>query len=206
MSPVTHFLASWTIANSCEIGRRGRLLVTIAGVIPDLDGLGYVAERLTVDSEQPLLWYSKYHHVLAHNLGCALLVTLLAFFLSRRSGATALLSFVSFHVHLLCDLIGSRGPDGYQWPIPYLLPFSRALELKWQGQWQFDAWPNKLIGVTLLGATIFLAWKRGCSPFEMVSRPADEAFVGLLRRWFGSPRRLTPPAPTASCGSGNPTT
>jgi len=40
----------------------------------------------------------------------------------------ALLAFVSFHLHLAEDILGSRGPDGYQWPIRYLKPFSQAAE------------------------------------------------------------------------------
>ena len=52
---------------------------------------------------------------------------------------TALLVFISFHLHLLCDLIGARGPDGDQWPIPYLKPFSNSVQLAWHGQWALNA-------------------------------------------------------------------
>jgi hypothetical protein len=94
---------------------------------------------------------------------------------------TAALAFLSFHLHLLGDLVGARGPDGYQWPIPYLLPFSRAWEWTWEGQWALNAWPNFALTIALLLATFFLAWKRGFSPLEILSARTDQGFVRTLR-------------------------
>jgi inner membrane protein len=91
---------------------------------------------------------------------------------------------LSFHIHLLEDLLGSRGPEGYQWPIPYFMPFSRACELSWHYQWALNAWPNFAITILLLMLTFYLAWLRGFSPLEMVSLRADAAFVGALRERF----------------------
>jgi hypothetical protein len=67
--PITHLLIGWTLAQTVPLTRRDRALATLAGVIPDIDGLGIVAEFLTHDSQHPLLWWSAYHHVLAHNVG-----------------------------------------------------------------------------------------------------------------------------------------
>jgi hypothetical protein len=39
-----------------------------------------------------------------------------------------------------------------------------------------------LITALLLAATIYIVWKKGCSPLEMVSKRADAALVSLLRR------------------------
>ena len=119
-------------------------MITLAGVIPDIDGLGIIPELLTRNSAHPLLWFSEYHHQL-HNLAFGLLVTGVAFGLARQKWKTALLVLVSFHLHLFEDLIGARGPDGYQWPIPYLWPFSRGGGLVWSGQWALNAWPNFVI-------------------------------------------------------------
>ena len=90
--------------------------------------------------------------------------------------------FVSFHLHLLCDLLGARGPDGDQWPIPYLKPFSNAVQLTWHGQWALNAWQNFVITGLLLLATFWIAWKHGSSPVELVSDSANESFVSALRR------------------------
>ena len=66
MSPVTHFLFGWMVANSTEFNRRERAMVAIAGVIPDADGLGVIPEVLTRGSAHPLPWFTLYHHTL-HN-------------------------------------------------------------------------------------------------------------------------------------------
>ena len=101
MSPVTHLLLGWTVANTTRLNRRERALVTLAGVIPDVDGLGMVADFLTRYSDKPLEWWGRFHHVLAHNLGFALVATGVAFFLSVRRRVAAALVFLSFHLHLL---------------------------------------------------------------------------------------------------------
>ena len=41
MIPPTHFLISWVIADAATKSRCDRTLVTLAGVIPDIDGFGY---------------------------------------------------------------------------------------------------------------------------------------------------------------------
>lgn len=114
MSPITHFLIGWLVATPKKLTYRERNIVAFAGIIPDLDGLGIVAEVLTQNSSYPLLWWSDYHHILGHNIGFAVLVTLLALIFSKQRFLVAFLTFISFHLHLLGDLVGSRGPDGYQ--------------------------------------------------------------------------------------------
>jgi inner membrane protein len=99
---------------------------------------------------------------------------------------TALLVFISFHLHLLCDLIGARGPDGDQWPIPYLKPFSNSIQLTWHGQWALNGWQNFLITGIFLLATLWLAWKYDSSPLELVSQPANRALTQALRQRFPS--------------------
>src|SRR5688572_2166977 len=140
MSPVTHFLLGWVTANAATLNRRERAMVTIAGVIPDADGLGLIAEVATRHSTRPLLWWSEYHHVLGHNIGFCLVVTALAFAFATRRWLTAGLVCLSFHLHLIGDLVGARGPDGEQWPIPYLSPFSGAWSWTWAGQWPLNGW------------------------------------------------------------------
>ena len=197
MSPATHFLASWVLANAAPLGRRERALIVCAGVAPDLDGLGIIPELLTRHSARPLLWFTQYHHHL-HTLAFALLVALAAFLIARRRWMAALLALASFHLHLFCDVIGARGPDQYGWPIPYLLPFSDAVQWSWRGQWALNGWQNFAITGALLLATLWMAWKLGRSPVEFVSRRADTALVAALRKRF--PRRAALEARKASLG------
>jgi membrane-bound metal-dependent hydrolase YbcI (DUF457 family) len=183
MSPVTHFLTGWVIANCTKLNRRERAIVTLACVAPDLDGLGIIPELLTRNTSHPLLWFTLYHHAL-HTLAFAFVVAVVAFALAHRRWKIAALAFLSFHIHLLEDVLGSRGPEGYQWPIPYLSPFSSSLQLTWSGQWGLNAWPNVAITVALLAITLGMAWRRGFSPLEMISLKADSAFVTALRNRF----------------------
>jgi inner membrane protein len=97
-------------------------------------------------------------------------------------GLTAFLVFISFHLHLLCDLIGARGPDGDQWPIPYLKPFSNSLQLAWHGQWALNAWQNFAITGFFLVTTFWIAWRYAASPLELVSQPANRALTQTLRQ------------------------
>lgn len=185
MNPLTHLMAGWLVAESAPVlSPRERALVAWAGVIPDLDGLGMPVEILTRDSRDPLLWFTEYHHTLGHNLGFALFCTALAFALAKNRVLTALLVAVSFHLHLLGDLIGARGPDGEQWPIPYLLPFSGRWQWIWSGQWPLNGWQNIVLTLIAMGAIFRLALRRGYSPVGLFSKRADRAFVETLRRRF----------------------
>src|SRR5260370_39070768 len=101
MSPVTHYLLSWIVANSARLERKERALVTLAGVAPDLDGLGIVPEWLTRNSAHPLQWFSEYHHTLGHNLVFALLLTAAGYLMASQGVKldSSLLAFLSFHLH-----------------------------------------------------------------------------------------------------------
>ena len=185
MSPITHFLMGWAVANSApSLGKRDRALVTWASVVPDLDGLGIIADRLTRNSSHPLNWWGDYHHTLGHNLGFVIVVAAIAAIFATQRVKTTLLVLLSFHLHLLADLVGARGPDGDQWPIPYLLPFSKQLQLTWSGQWALNGWPNFVITGVLIGMMFIFARQRGFSPLEMVSSKADDIFVRALRTRF----------------------
>jgi hypothetical protein len=184
MNPITHFLASWTVANVAELDKRERAAVTLAGIVPDIDGFGLFAERLTTDSNHPITWWSDYHHVLAHNLFFGLIITAVCISVATRKWTVAALALLSFHVHLLGDVIGAGGPDGEHWPIPYLWPFTERVQLVWQGQWAINAWQNVAITGLLLVVTFVLAWRRGYSPLEMISNKADIAFVRTLKERF----------------------
>jgi len=188
MSPVTHLLVGWLVANADKLNRRERAAVTIAGIAPDLDGLGVIPEYLSRHSAHPLDWWSNYHHVLAHNLWFGLAAALVAFGLATKRWTTALLALLAFHLHLLGDLVGARGPEGEQWPIFYFYPVSDR-GWNWSGQWSLNAWPNFVITGAALALAFYLAWKRGYSPLELISSRADRAFITTLRQRFPLPSR-----------------
>jgi hypothetical protein len=187
MHAITHALTGWVVAEGARLERRDRAIVTIASVIPDIDGAGIFAELATRGTDHELYWWSEYHHVLGHNLAFGLVVTAVAAAIAKQRLKTALVALAVFHVHLLADLVGSRGPDGYDWPIPYLYPLFRELELTWSGQWALNAWPNIAFTIALIALTVYLSWRRGYSVLEMFSSRADSAFVAALRNRFGAP-------------------
>jgi hypothetical protein len=184
MSPFTHLFLSWLVAETApSLSPRERALVTLSGVIPDIDGAGVFVEMATRDSENPLLWFSQYHHLL-HNALFGATVVAVAMLLSKKRALVGALSVVAFHLHLLCDIIGARGPDGAQWPIPYLLPFDSRIALAWEHQWSLNAWPNFLITGAAMIAIVCLARNRGYSIVSLVSKRADREFVEAIRRRF----------------------
>jgi inner membrane protein len=88
MNPATHFLTGWLIANADHLERRDSALVTLAGVIPDADGLGILTGIASQDQVAGLYLYSQYHHVLAHNVFFGLLLAATSYTLSKKKGLT----------------------------------------------------------------------------------------------------------------------
>lgn len=150
--------------------RRDRVLVTLAGVLPDLDGLTLLAGEEA---------YARWHHVLTHGAVAAVACSAVLAAFAQEKRRVALLAFAAFHVHLLCDLAGS-GPG---WPIHYLWPFSMR-ELMWDGQWNLTSWQNTVIGLTATLLCLACALWRGRTPVELFSLKADAAVVKTLRARF----------------------
>lgn len=184
MHIATHAILSWLVAESAPAtrhDRRGRMAITLAGIAPDLDGLGAPVEWLSSGS---LPWFTLYHHKILHNGLACTVVALLAWAWCRRDWRVGLMALIAGHLHLLCDILGSRGPDGHDWPIPYLAPFS-PWEWRWSGQWALNAWPN--IAITIAGL-VFITWlgaRRGRTPVELLHRGMDAGLVARLRVWWG---------------------
>ncbi len=199
MNPITHALVGWTVAQRLSPHRRDRLMITLAGILPDIDGFGLPVEALTDGKHD---WYSAWHHTLTHNLTAVVILSLALSGVSRlleqrrpaALGAPAPLAsrhvffacLLSAHLHLLGDLIGSKGPDGDPWPVPYFVPFS---DFTWVApfQWEINAWPNFALTIVLLFWMFRCAWRDGHSPIGLVSTRADNAFVATLRMRFGEP-------------------
>lgn len=184
MSPLTHLLISWSAASCFKINKKDRILATAAGVLPDIDGIGLGYDLLMKGDGRTLEYWSTYHHTLCHNIGFGLLIAIMALAAASRRWMTSCLVLLCFHLHLLCDVIGSRGPDGYQWPIPYLQPFSDAWQLAWAGQWQLNAWQNIAITSVAIIFILYQASKYGLSPLEIISSKANRVFSDTIQKRF----------------------
>jgi inner membrane protein len=169
MNPIVHAEASWLLSQGLR-ERRDRVLVTCAGLAPDLDGLSLLA------GEE---FYSRYHHVIFHGYVGALVTMAVCTALARQRALVALLSVAAFHGHLLCDLAGS-GPD---WPIHYLWPQSME-PWAWSGQWNLGSWQNSLIGLATTLACLACALPFRRTALELLSPRWDAEVVRTVRRRF----------------------
>lgn len=185
MHVVTHLLAGWAVAEHTVKTPRDRALVAWASVVPDLDGVGLIIDWIGGAFGQSWGYYEQFHRLALHGLPGAILCTALFAWLSNEKRVTALWVFVSYHLHLLGDVLGSRGsgPADF-WPLHYLMPVSDALTIHWRGQWPLTSWQNTTITVLLMVYAMALAIRRGRSPVRLFSVKGDESFVAVLRaRW-----------------------
>lgn len=198
MSPITHLIGSWLIASVATDNPRDRKLVTLAGMLPDADGLGLLVDLVNgviSGKENTFEYYQHFHHYLLHGWpGAIAVATLLASF-AHQKWRVLLLCLLTFHLHLLCDLIGSRGPSPSDlWAICYGEPlFSHPVWI-WRGQWRLDGWQNQSVFLVVFLVALWLAARRGYSFLELAGRRVDTVFVGVLQKWR---TRLHPNKPTS---------
>lgn len=175
MHPPSHLVISWMVGHRLP-ERRDRRLVAWAGMAPDLDGVTLLAGA---DA------YGHWHHVLGHGIMAAVLVTVLMTAFARDRLKVAALAFVSFHIHLFFDLLGS----GVHWGIVYFWPFSE-LKLFSPYRWELASWQNGAITAVALLICLRLALVHGRTFAETVlPAKADDAVVETLRRRFTPGRK-----------------
>ena len=168
----SHLAISWLIAHQLP-ERRDRCLVAWSGVAPDLDALS-------------LLWgvgaYSEYHHVLTHGVVAAVIGTAIWTAQARQRRKVLVLSLIAFHVHLICDLLGS----GRDWPIVYLFPFTRHEFMTPYG-WPLASPQNGIVWLAAVAAIVWIGIKHGRTAAEtFLPAKVDLAIVETLRKLFRS--------------------
>ncbi len=186
MSPITHFLASWTLAEGCVEDRRERFWICLAGLAPDLDGLGVIVDLANEwRGREASHYFFVYHHFLLHGLLGALLIVAIARMAGVFRAKALLLVFLSFHLHLLCDFFGARGPTRDDlWMIHYFGPLTYKGTIWWKHQWPLNGWQNMLITVLLLVWIIARAIRNGASPVSLFSQRLNDVVITALRqRW-----------------------
>jgi len=175
MQGPTHLAISWLIGHRLP-ELRDRRLVTWAGVLPDSDALSLLGGAGA---------YSEYHHVLTHGVVAAVAVTAISTAFARQRVKVLLLSFLAFHVHLICDLLGS----GRDWPIVYFYPFSRHEFFTPYG-WPLASPQNAFVWLAAVALTVWVGITRGRTFAEaFLPARADAAVVKALRDIYG---RLRP--------------
>jgi membrane-bound metal-dependent hydrolase YbcI (DUF457 family) len=149
MDPVTHLLASYTVARAARARLASSEMVAflLAGIVPDVDWLWYLPEPLS-----PLRAYGTAGHslvgaaVLSAAVGCGVWAEAR----KRRPQAPALLwllaaALVSAGLHLLLDLASVGGIELY-WPF-------RPARISWNLMSSFDA----ILLAILTGCALFAA-------------------------------------------------
>ncbi len=169
MSPGQHFIISWVTANTIPLDRKSRVCITISGLIPDIDGFGYILDRISPFFGSYTNYYAQYHHVYGHNIFAALMVAVAFALLCNKKITVFVLSLLAFNLHILCDIAGARGLDGHQWPIAYLYPLFPNVQITWSGQWALSSWINSFIGVSFFLIALIIARYRHITFFELLS-------------------------------------
>ncbi|WP_247684566.1 metal-dependent hydrolase [Pseudoalteromonas luteoviolacea] len=180
MAPVAHLLFSWLTTVKLVKNRRERALVSSAGVLPDIDGIGLVVDWITDKTN----YYAMYHHYIGHSIYSALLISTLLVLLSKTQRKLVfLLSFFLVHFHIFLDIIGSKGPDGNQWPVYYLYPVDSSFNITWSGQWELNAWQNQLFMLVLLIFSIYIAVTRKLTFLEIFSEKLNQEVFSMYNRY-----------------------
>ena len=182
MYPGTHLLFSWLSTAEVLKARRERMLVSISGIAPDFDGLGLIVDKITGSTN----FYFQYHHYIGHSIFSALFISTVATLLaSSQKYIVFLLSFILVHVHILFDVIGSKSPDGYQWPIYYLYPVNSEYGLTWSGQWELNAWQNNVIMLCLLLGCVYYAVTKKITFLEVFSSKLNSEAFKMYSKYVG---------------------
>ena len=162
MSPITHFLLGWTVAGTTtSLTPRERAAITLAGVVPDIDGMGVIWDLISRSGNFES--YQRYHHVFGHNLFFGLVIASCGLLLGVRKRLVAALMFVSFNLHLAGDILGARGFGDDFWAVPYFWPLSNK-DYYWTGQWPLNGWQNFVITGAAPRVDVLLGGQAGVFP------------------------------------------
>lgn len=170
MSPGQHFIISWVTANTVSLDRKSRICITLSGLLPDIDGIGYIYDKIAEYYGSNTGYYLQFHHIYGHNIFFGLSLSLVFYFICRKSVPVFWLSFIAFNLHILGDIAGARGPDGDQWPISYFYPLLPDIKLVWSGQWELSSWINSAIGVFFFCVALYISRYRHVTFFEIFSK------------------------------------
>lgn len=169
---VGHGQVGWFLARGARLEAQDRKLVTVAAMLPDLDGLSILGGYG--------LYYSG-HHVWLHSVWAALGFALLAATFATRRLVVFGLSLVAVALHVVSDGFGLLACAPL-WPV---------------SNWVF--WPNDErywvaaigeVGVPalLIWAQVALARKEGISILELLPTRAEEWLRIRWRERFGKVR------------------
>ena len=167
MSPISHLLIAWIVANVFSLDLKERRFCLIMGVIADIDGVFILFS-------QDL--FIQYHHTLGHwlvfGIPLALIFTLLSENKKRSFGAYSL----AFSLHLIADIVGS------DWSVHPFMPLLNT---------GFSAYPtlsvemiyfviNPAVFLVVVLISLFILFKHRRTPLEFVWKKWDRVFSNFF--------------------------
>jgi hypothetical protein len=146
---LTHIGLSWIVASLARISVRDRVIVVLAGTLLDLDGAGIVWSQAA---------YDAWHRAAGHGVVFLALAVGAGLLFAHARWLTAALAALSFHAHLVLDLVGTGGlPIRYGWPFA---------ERAWayEGRWVLASWPNVAVMAAVALGVVIVEWRRRGDP------------------------------------------
>jgi len=178
MAPQQHLVLSWVLSNLNYDKRRDRIVTTICGIIPDVDGLGVIVDKILGDGSYN--YYFLWHHKAGHNILGLLVIGIITYFICKRRILPVFVGIITYLTHIFFDLIGSGGPDGSIWPMSPFWPFSQyEISISWQ--WSLNDWKNTLITAIFIVIMIVIACKKKRSFLEVFSQRFDRYCINAVK-------------------------
>ncbi len=161
-----HGQLGWHLAELAQLEKKDRILCTIAGIVPDLDGL-------TI-----LLGPSSYwglHHTFGHSLFSLPVIAVGIGIFGQNKLLTMLFCFLAAFAHVVIDIFGSK-PVHVLWPIyPDWAPIDSAN-------------PFVIFPVEFITPFVMIAWsiavykRRGISILEIFGSQIERRLYGWLEK------------------------
>ena len=98
MVPQQHLVISWVLSNLNYERKRDRIVTTLCGIFPDVDGLGLIIDKIT--GEQGYSRYFLWHRTFGHNLFTLLAAIVITFLLCKRKVRPAVVAAIIYIVHI----------------------------------------------------------------------------------------------------------
>lgn len=198
MQGPSHLVISWFYAEASSLEQpRDRRIVAWAGLAPDVDVLAYIAALLYYRFDKELAFENVWrvvHHRYTHGLAFVALTGAVAYWLAGGRGRegsvrVATLALLASAIHNFLDVVAG-GPT---WPIYPLWPLSDAA---WHASWSWTIgeWPNIVVLVACLAATLAYGRALGRSPMECFGGAADRWMVRILQSGSDAPAGAADPA------------
>lgn len=164
MSPIVHGMVAWLVAMLFAKQVNDRRLITIAGVVLDIDGIFILFNHSS---------YVEFHHTFGHSFVFGILVAITACALSVDRVKVFFGALAAFSLHLAADILVTN------WSVSVLYPISDYRLAVGQDPFIVAIiYPATFF--VCLGLILFIAYRKGFSPIEFVSEKLDRLLISAL--------------------------